>query len=268
MAVEMDPTRRELYVEGQRDRLFLSWLLGGAIDPDASIREIASVDLPAVETGGERGRLLHFAQLVAARSERIRFFADADWDRVLGRSVPPAVWLTDHRDLEGYVLRIECVDKVLCLGVANTRVAAADILTWVTDHGRRFGLIRLMSELDSLELPFQKTAKKKYITFTRGHLTVEYERYLSALLQNAGVSLARLGDISSRLAEVERVFTSVPDSELIHGKDAMCILEVVLSECGAAEEEGTRLLWTSFEPVLVEPGSTLATVCGFLRIPA
>lgn len=263
LALDMDRTRRELYVEGRRDRLFLAWLLGDTIDPDAAIREISSVNLPEVE-GGERGRLLGFARLAEGRNARIRFFADADWDRLLSRSVPSEVWLTDYRDLEGYVLRIECVDKVLRLGIASTRVSGDELLALIRYHGRRFGLIRLMSELDCLKLPFQGTDKKKHISFGIGGLSVNYDGYLRALLQNARISLARLGELSARLLEVDRAYASVSDTELIHGKDAMCVVEVILSGCGAAEEEGSRLLWASFESVFVEPSSNLSAACQFL----
>src|SRR5206468_3136096 len=63
----MDRARRELYVEGRRDRIFLDWLISTDRHPDVSVVEISSVNLPEI-SGGERGRLLHFARLVCLGS--------------------------------------------------------------------------------------------------------------------------------------------------------------------------------------------------------
>lgn len=264
-AHRMDPARRELYVEGRKDRLFLSWLLGDDIALSSSVREIAWVDLPEAKEGGERGRLLHFGQLLSRHDVAIRCLADADCDRVLGREVPASVWLTDHRDLEGYVLRVECIDKALRLGVSTTRVTPQDLLRWVVAHGRRLGLLRLLSELDSLSLPFKATRLRGHVSFERGCLDVDYQGYAQALLQNAGISLSKLDATLRRLDEVETTFASTSDAELMHGKDAMCLADVVFRACGLNSEEGPRLLWTSFEPRFVEDGSTLDSACGFLR---
>ncbi len=263
----MDRSRRELYVEGQRDRLFLTWLLARRGDPNASVLEMAFVNLPGPALGGERGRLIRFAEWLGDREVKIRFFADADWDRILGRPVPQRVWLTDHRDMEGYVLRLECFDKVLRLGVATDRVTAEWLLRIVRDEGRRLGLVRLMSEVDSLRLPFQATRLRRYIGVDKGRVQVDLGAYLRALVQNAGISLSRLDEFRGRLEDLERAFAATPDEELIHGKDAVCIVEAVLSSCGVQPDEGTRLLWTSFETQFVVEGSTLEAVSAFLHPP-
>jgi hypothetical protein len=261
----MDRSRRELYVEGSRDRLFLAWLLAGKMNPDASIREIALVELPDTLPGGERCRLIRFAELLGERGVRIRMFADADWDRLLRRSVPERVWLTDHRDMEGYVLREECVDKVLRLGVGTNRLSAVNLLRVIREHGRRLGCTRLLSERDSLRLPFQATRLKRYLSGDGDRILLDLEGYLQALLQNANISLARFDEIRGRLGEVEAEYASSPDSEVIHGKDAICILESALACFRLKPEDGARLLWTSFEAAFVEEGSTLDMVTRFLR---
>ena len=261
----MDHSRRELYVEGQRDRIFLSWLLAEDQDPNALVLEIAFVDLPDQGSGGERGRLIRFAEWLSARQIQIRCFADADWDRLLGRSVPDRVWLTDHRDLEGYVLRLECVDKVLRLGICTDRITPAALLGLIKEHGRTLGLIRVMSELDSLSLPFQATKLKRHLHAVSGCIQLQTDNYLRALLQNARTTLLRLDKIKERLKQLEGAYASTPDSQMIHGKDALCLVEAALSSCGVGSEEGTRLLWTSFERSFVENGSTLQAVADYLR---
>jgi hypothetical protein len=260
----MDPERKELYVEGPRDYLFLTWLLAGRMNPDATVREIAGVDLPDQLAGGRKGRLIHFANLLSDRHPRIRMFADADWDRILNRPVPGRVWLTDHRDMEGYILREECFDKVLRLGVGTEQISGGRLLELVRNHGRRLGMVRLMSELDSMGLPFQATSLKKHLK-VRDPIFLDLDGYLRALLQNAKVKLTHLAETKARLGEVELAYSSAADSEIIHGKDAASIVEAVLSRFGLRAEEGRRLLWTSFELAFVENGSTLDAVARFLR---
>ena len=67
-----------------------------------------------------------------------------------------------------------------------------------------------------------------------------------------------------RLSEIEIAYSSTPDRELVHGKDAMCLFEVVMRAHGLRPSEGTRLLWTSYESSLVEPGSSLESALAFL----
>jgi hypothetical protein len=250
-------------VEGTRDHLFLSWLLAHKMSSDSTIREIATVDLPDDLPGGEKGRLIHFANLLGNRRVKIRMFADSDWDRLLKRPVPARVWLTDNRDMEGYVLREDCFDKVLRLGIGTDEISGASLLEFVRVQGRCLGLIRLMSEIDSMALPFQATNLKRYL---KGNpLELDLDRYLRALFQNANIRLTRLAETKVRLRELEAAFAPIPDSEIIHGKDATCVVEAVLSRFGVRAEEGARLLWTSFEFGFVENASALDAVTRFLR---
>jgi hypothetical protein len=260
----MDPARRELYVEGHRDHLFLTWLLAGKMNSDSTVREIATVDLPDELPGGEKGRLIHFAEVLGDRQCQIQMFADSDWDRILDRKVPARMWLTDYRDMEGYILREECFDKVLHLGIGTDQISGRDLLESVRALGRQLGLIRLMSELDLMRLPFRATSLKKYIKI-KNALSLDEDGYLRALLQNANINLTRLAATKARLAEVEAAYASIPNSEIVHGKDATCIVEAVLSRFGLRAKEGTRLLWTSFEFGFVENGSALDVVARFLR---
>ena len=113
--------------------------------------------------------------------------------------------------------------------------------------------------------PFQGDPTQGPCVIREGRLDVDYQGYAQALLQNAGISLSKLDATLRRLDEVETTFASTSDGELMHGKDAMCLADVVFCACGLNPEEGPRLLWTSFEPRFVEDGSTLDSACGFLR---
>lgn len=261
----MDPARRELFVEGPRDRLFLRWLLGKDLHSNANVIEISAIDLPDVNAGGERGRLMAFARWLDGREVRIRFFADADFDRLLGRAVPPKVWLTDLRDMEGYILCELCLEKVLKLGVGTEAITAENLIETVRTLGRRLGLLRLLSEKEGFNLPFQRTNLSRYLRFLGGRLGLIFEGYVQALLQNAEINLGMKDSVLNGLAVLEREYARFPDSEIIHGKDTFSIIAKALSKFDVEEEEVKKMLWTSFEAGLVKAGSNLEAVQQYLR---
>lgn len=263
----MDSARRELYVEGMRDRLFLGWLVRDEKDPDTTIIQIASVNIQ-IDGGGERGRLFAFARWLDDQqldAINIRCFADADFDRLLNRERPHSIWLTDPRDLEGYTLCVECLDKMLKLGVNTEAMSAEEILEIVTSICSRLGLLRLLSERDALDLPFQRTDLRRRLRFISGQLRVDFDAYLRALLQNADISLARIPSVLRALDDLDEELRDVPHSEIIHGKDALLVIDKLLSRFGVKPNESSRMLWTSFEASFVISGSNLDVMKRFLE---
>jgi hypothetical protein len=95
-------------------------------------------------------------------------------------------------------------------------------------------------------------------------VSLDFDGYFRALLQNAGISLSRIGDLKDRFNKLELTYASVADVQLIHGKDAMAVLSAALSNFGVTTEECPRLLWTTFDLTLIENGSVLKEVAHFL----
>jgi hypothetical protein len=237
--------------------------LGRDKDPNAAVVEISMVEAIEAAEGGERGRLLAFAERMVRSEARLKCFADADWDRLLARTAPANVWLTDTRDLEGYTLRKECVEKVLRLGLATERFDAEAVLTSVLRAAREVGVLRVLSVRQNLRLPFQRTDLSRHIGVANGGVSIR-PGYLRALLQNAGIGLGQLARVQADLGELAQELADVPDGQLVHGKDAFCMLERVLAECGAKKGEGARLMWTSFERIYIGAGSALSLACQYL----
>lgn len=263
-AHRMYPSRRELYVEGRNDKIFLDYLVGGEKHPDARIIEIKLVDMPASASGGEKGRLLDFAQEIEGAGAQIKAFADADTDRILGRSRPANVLLTDKRDLEGYVLREECVEKVLKLGLLEDALNAEDVLRRTNSLGRQLGVLRIMSEIDELELPFQRTDLSRHIDIEGYSVQLRLENYVRALIQNASMSLKVHSEILDRHREVADEYSHVDDAEIVHGKDAVIALERLLRAQGLPHEATGSLLRCSFERQWIEGCYSLEQVYEFL----
>lgn len=246
-AHRMDPGRRELFVEGTRDVNFFTWLLDSKRSRDSRILPAALLDVPASQ-GGERGRLMALARFLLEHSvATIRIFADADYDAFL--DVPPVegVILTDGRDLEGYFLTVEGLDKFLRLGLHRADISAESLLGAIHQHGRKLGVLRLASLRHGWQLPFQDTPLRRYINADGATIEIQYDALVQTLLQNAGYTLREKATLLAQTSELAGRLSHVRDADLTHGKDAVAMLAEVCHSCEVPREAAERMLWTSFE---------------------
>jgi hypothetical protein len=262
-AHQLDPTRCELFVEGAEDRHFLEWLVGAAKHPAATVTEMAFVDMPTVVAGGERGRLWAFATQALDDSASIRFFADADFDRLQGIHIPPNIWLTDGRDLEGYLVRADCIEKVWRLAL-NSTVDAAGLLANVVDAARTISFLRLASLELGLDLPFKDTALAKHVTATSDSIEVDRAALVGALLQNAQLGLNQRDDLLQRADAIAKR-EHEPACDLVHGKDFLDLLTEILLKAGISRRDARKCLWTSFESRHVAGHNALTEVMRYLE---
>ena len=202
-AHEMDPGRREVFVEGQRDATFMQGILARTKTLDAKITQIRFVKIP-LQAGGERGRLSLFAENIGVAPPSMMCFADADWDRILSRATPPALTLTDHRDLETYVFYVECVQHALRVGLALEKVNGAAFLDEVLAVGRKVASVRIVSERKNYALPFQETRLKRYLGVTKKKVEFDRKRFVRALVSNDTRGAQTGVDVPRILEEVER----------------------------------------------------------------
>jgi hypothetical protein len=191
-------------------------------------------------------------------------FADADTDRILDKTVPSNVWLTDKRDLEGYILRPECIEKVIRMGYLNDRLNVDEVLRQARSLGRELGILRLMSDLDERNLPFRRTDLSRHLRIEGDLVNFNIEGYVTALLQNAGISRKDLTEIISRHQEVAEAYSHVDDEQLIHGKDAVIVLERLLRANGLQSQDTGRLLRCSYERQWVAGHPSLEQVYEYL----
>jgi len=269
-AHKMDSRRRELYVEGKRDRAFFLWFLksNGNRNSDAIVHEIDSIRFEETVEGGCRGRLLKFAADILSNGLAIRCFADADFDRLLKRAIPPNVWLTDCRDLEWYFLQSQCIDKVLHLALATQRHTPESVLAEISRLGRPMGILRLLSERENLKLPFQKRPPLSYLRRSKGKngpVELDSAAYLQALLQGANVGLGRLKEFKEKIVKLSEETKDTPDSELIQGKDCIAILQAVLESDEFQAEAVEPSFWVSLEHIYIQGFPNLGAALQYLR---
>lgn len=260
----MDSRRRELYVEGRRDRLFFNWLLGSRRSQNTVIHEIDSVAFDAIPEGGNRAKLMCFAEAIAPQCLAVRCFADADFDRILRRPCPDNVWLTDTRDLEGYFLQPRCIEKVLRLAMVSEKLNPEAVLTEVRNHARPLGVLRLLSVQRGLKLPFQERPVRPHLRRTGGRLNLNFDAYLQSLLQGAHVSLKRMQKIKAEHSALLEATKNVDERELLHGKDCVAVLSVLLKADEFKENAVEPSCWTSLDREVLNGFPNLESAIAYL----
>jgi hypothetical protein len=124
----------------------------------------------------------------------------------------------------------------------------------------------MVSNEQVLQLPFQKTDLRKSLSCSLGDMNLEFDlvRYVGHLLQKANRSLkeknAIIGSVEAKLRSIE----SVPDLELIQGKDGLSLLEKILVANGVGQGDAVRILSASFERSYVAEYPNLRKVVEFL----
>lgn len=266
-AYKMDESRHELFVEGAGDRILLEWLARDAINPDMRILEVDKYVEVNVNDGGSKGRLLFVAAALQDQTTRARFFIDADYDLLLGRSLPSNVWTTDRKDLESYLAEISVMKKAIYLGLERDVYNPREVLSNVILMCRDVGLLRIISQRDCMDLPFQRTPAAKYVRKKRDKIIFEFNSFLKALLQNASISLRKLSSIEAAYSLIKVEFKEVDDLRIIHGKDFLGISEAYVCKLGLEANQFARMLWSAFDESIRERAPNLHKVLRFIEDP-
>ena len=231
--MNLDRKRKILFVEGTRDLSFWRKIVPPAQRKNSVVYTISSIQVNFTE-GGERGRLVCLSKDKSLENlgSRIKFFIDADYDRILSRVIPDNIILTDGRDLESYVTNYECLEEVVINGLAKTDIDFKKILDDVFYICRPIGILRVFSEKSGLKLPFQLTFDKGYKRFIKTkkeHYSLDIEKLIVVLLQNSGISMSNFEDVKNCICSETKLLADVDNFQIIHGKDFMGILAYFLS---------------------------------------
>jgi hypothetical protein len=260
-ALVLDPKRRELYVEGPRDRQLVLWLLGDVGTRDSVVQDISGVEIPVSE-GGERGRLMAFADRMT-EVDQIRYFADADYDRLLGRAVPSNGWLTDGRDMESYLILTGCPTKALRLGAARPRREADSAVRQCLAASRRAAYLRIADSQMRWHLPFQETPPSRKARVRGWTLEFAERPWLTALL-DASIGRGHLIEVESVWNEAATDFADTPDEQVVHGKDFLAFLGEFFRKSGVERPSGPKLVWSAIERARVRRYPYLSEVLTYV----
>jgi|SRR5215475_2679368 len=271
VAHRMDQGRRELYVEGVGDRVFLKWLAGEGLHDRTLIVPIEMVEISDVDEGGNRQRLIEFLRLVEREPHEIRGLLDADDADYVGETLPSNAWRTDLRDIEGYVLAEENVETALRLGCRVERGSAGLLLLETQRIAQRLAAVRLVSRRLGLRLPVSNTKLSKFVSVSDdGSLILNENELISTLLHRAGISRRQTSTIVELIPTALGEIQGKPPEFSVQGKDCMKLLTLQFKALGATDNIGgdvTPLLWSTFRREKLGEFPVLAEVVRYLLGP-
>lgn len=265
--LDLDLKRKVLFVEGIRDLAFWRELVPSLERRYTVIYPISAIECEYAE-GGERGRLFYIARamLTSNSSGRVLFFADADCDRILGRKEPSNIIFTDGRDLECYGLTRACLKRLCVRGVGMDEVDAESIFDRVVKVTRPIGMLRVASTRADLELPFRRTFEKRglrrFLLEDKSDVSVDVDKLIATLLQNAGISLARREEVAELLRTENERTAEFAHDQIVHGKD---VTRAIASFLKLGEEQIEPLLFLSMEFSEIELRPNIAGVHRWIK---
>ena len=242
----MDPRRRTVFVEGPRDAGFLQALRGDGPVDRALLQPIDSVEV-SVPSGGNRARVLALAEAVAdAHLDRIRFLVDADHHHVEPDQVPQRVWITDKRDLDWYVLIIDCLDHAANAAFSADPAWLREVFSGSEVVGRWLGYVRLASRRYQLGLPVTDTDVPKFATFAKdGTLQFQYDGCFASILGRAGIPGSEFESVREQIAELESELEATPTEMFASARDILRLIDKACSKEGRAG--ATNVLRAAFQ---------------------
>lgn len=237
-----DPDSLVLFVEGFGDLRFWSLMVPISQRVRASVYPIQIVE---IEGGaeGERGRALQLAEALWETDvrDRVLFFIDADYDRLLGRQHRPNVVLTDYRDLEAYAYELDALTALL-FSMGEDPGAAGQLAAICDAVLRPCGTLRLADATHRHRLPFQQTwgdRLRRHIRGPRNNPHIDVDQAIRVLLQNRGEGPADAPTIRAQYDAVAQQLCGAPSRDFVHGKD---LINVIAWRFQTTLEEAERAL--------------------------
>jgi len=251
----MDPHRKELYVEGRDDVSFLLWLSGNNKSQNILLQDISSIGVDGIiikKGDGNKDRAICLARFLSSADLPVKFFLDADFDRVLGKICPTNVLLTDKRDLEGYYYSENVITKLIFHVFKLKGVRYDQLIKNVHSIAKYISCCRILSLATNLKLPFQNTDLSRHVVFEGGVWVVKKKELVRALLQQAKISLKNLNNILDSVEYVNEEITDADIEDMLHGKDTAWIILKLLRKKYKSYDENIQFFCASFERSEVE----------------
>lgn len=188
---QLEPTIRDIYVEGGTDRSVLEWFFTESGFPSVGVREIETVEVsPDVlrKLGCEnnnRGRVIALArelrEALGGASRSATCVADADFDRALGRTHNcEFLLLTDYSCLEMYFFDARVVSKLINLALGGFPQRPERLLTELT--GPLLDLFSIRLANFALQWNMHGVEFTGHLRMNRRGLRLDVERYTRTYL--------------------------------------------------------------------------------------
>lgn len=200
--------------------------------------------LRPVECGG-KSKLLDTLRLLHGQAvvQRVLGLVDADFDRLLGRVLPPRVMVTDEADLEATLLLLQCsrptqmnIERLLTATVDTEKrnsfeqQTGCTVIELVRRTASQFGVLRLLNEQHGWCISFEKMSVLNAQWFNFADLSLN----TSALHQSFSGRLHAQGHSvdQAQLALLIQECTQrgwLSDWQLVQGHDLIAVLTTVMN---------------------------------------
>lgn len=265
-SLEMDPDRKMLIVEGKEDRFLIEYLSDNQLDSNLIILEIDSIDIAVNVEGGNRGRLLYFANLTSEEADRLKFFIDKDYSQYIGEYLPNQITETDFKDIESYLIDEECLTKFLKIGIKTEKVNSADFISEIK-KAQFFGFVRIASLKNGYNLSVNKTNERisKYLSLeANGKVEIKNKEYLTSLIQNSTIKVP-IQDLESAVEKVKDELKDEDCRYIIHGKDLLSLVTEICYKMGYKKDNIDNVFWMSMDKSQIGKYENLKYIVDFCK---
>jgi hypothetical protein len=236
---ELEPSLREVYVEGSFDASFLSWFLHLGNATDVTVYAIGTVEIPPAIlekygfTSGEKQRVIALAKEIIAALGNIKqatFVVDSDLDIFFNVVIAETIVLvTDYPSLEVYLFQRELLQQWLTVTARLSSGTASQIIDSLSPPLTELFLARCAGS----SLGWQMTwisLDAGVIKLKRGY-QFDIAQFIDRLLQANG----RMRQRTRFLAEIEALRTRLRSDprHAMYGRDLIELLTIALRRTSA-----------------------------------
>lgn len=201
----LEPTLRDIYVEGQRDKLFLEWFLNKTKCADVAVFEIKYVNVQnelLSDLGlksGNRDRIVALALEFQHRIENevpyLSCIADSDFDFLLGHTYRSNYLIyTDFTSMEIYCCSENILRKFFSVGICRSPCDISKLYSNMVNILRGLFLIRATNE--RLEWHLSWIPFVRYCTIKDNLIKFDFDTFLKKYL----IANSRYQDLEEFLA--------------------------------------------------------------------
>lgn len=211
---DLEPTLRDLYVEGPHDRQVFDWFFGNTGCRQVAIFDIDTVDIaPNILEGlnlksGNRDRVIALGillgQSLGRKVKNVRCIADSDFDLVLGfKHNSKFLLYTDYTSLDLYFFDLPAIEKLFKLGVKRMPGSAKDIYTNLSNVLKEIFLIRTANE--KLGWGLKWLSFKRYLRLDQNLVRFDGQKFIRNYLTNNGrrIDISKFEETVAKLRGVQ-----------------------------------------------------------------
>lgn len=158
----LEPTLRDIYVEGPIDKSVIEWFVSSAELNSVGVFDIEMVEVPPEDLiefhveNNNKGRLIALAHILERNLSVLNIatcIVDKDFDEILENLVTCSMLLyTDYSCIEMYMLNEKAISKTIALGIRRKGLTVDNIFEVLNNIGRDLFLIRLINVVLGLSL--------------------------------------------------------------------------------------------------------------------